>query len=403
MPRRRCSPCGPTRAYPRRGTVAVCDFGGSGTSITLMDAAGDYQPLAPTVRHHDFSGDLIDQALLTAVMANMPSTGSFDPSGTVGDRLAEPAADRLPKRQGAALVEHGDHADRRAAGMRGEIRLTRNELDDAIRASLNNFVAVLDKRLARNGIRDLVAVVSVGGGANIPAVTTTLSRTLPRPGRHDAAPATDGGHRRRAAGGARSRRDRGNGVGARRARHGHGAGPGGAGRCRPRASCPYWRGRRPATNRGSPPRAPTNKRGRASEKRKRRLFRLPVLAAIVGTAVAVLLVGTAVMIGLNSANKSATTPAPGVTSSPVPDAARQHRDRPAAGTHRTRLRAVDHGYQPARQHRDAVYQRPVSQTAAGAAPRGRARTSGDPAGSRSTAHSAGTRSQRTHPGARPGQ
>ena len=29
---------------PARGTVAVCDFGGSGTSITLMDAAGDYQP-----------------------------------------------------------------------------------------------------------------------------------------------------------------------------------------------------------------------------------------------------------------------------------------------------------------------------------------------------------------------
>src|SRR5262249_54229910 len=48
---------------PARGTVAVCDFGGSGTSITLMDAAGDYQPLAPTARHHDFSGDMIDQAL----------------------------------------------------------------------------------------------------------------------------------------------------------------------------------------------------------------------------------------------------------------------------------------------------------------------------------------------------
>ncbi|EFG78124.1 hypothetical protein HMPREF0591_2040, partial [Mycobacterium parascrofulaceum ATCC BAA-614] len=51
-------------------------------------------------------------------------------------------------------------------------------------------------------------------------------------------------------------------------------------------------------------------------KRKRRLFRLPVLAAIVGTAAAVLLVGTAVAIGLNSANQSATTPA--VTKNPAP-------------------------------------------------------------------------------------
>ncbi|BCI87411.1 hypothetical protein NIIDMKKI_26170 [Mycobacterium kansasii] len=67
---------------PARGIVAVCDFGGSGTSMTLVDAAGDYQPVAATVRHRDFSGDLIDQALLTYVMSEMPATGSFDPSGT---------------------------------------------------------------------------------------------------------------------------------------------------------------------------------------------------------------------------------------------------------------------------------------------------------------------------------
>ncbi len=67
---------------PARGVVAVCDFGGSGTSITLADASGEYQPLGATVRHPDFSGDLIDQSLLTYVMSEMPATGSFDPSGT---------------------------------------------------------------------------------------------------------------------------------------------------------------------------------------------------------------------------------------------------------------------------------------------------------------------------------
>jgi len=173
---------------PARGTVAVCDFGGSGTNITLMDAAGDYQPLAPIVRHRDFSGDLIDQVLLTAVMANMPSTGSFDPSGTstigslsrlrIGCRNAK---ERLSLSTVTTLTKA-------LPGMRDDIRLTRNELHDAIRESLNNFVAVLDETLARNGIRDLVAVVSVGGGANMPAVTTTLSGhlrvpvvTTPRP------------------------------------------------------------------------------------------------------------------------------------------------------------------------------------------------------------------------------
>ncbi|MCV7412738.1 hypothetical protein AWC05_00620 [Mycobacterium florentinum] len=173
---------------PARGTVAVCDFGGSGSSITLMDAAGDYQPLAPTVRHLDFSGDLIDQALLTAVLANLPSADSFDPSGTsaIGplSRLrtgCRNAKEQLSSSTVATLAEG-------LPGIPGEIRLTRNELDDAIRTSLTGFVAVLDETLARNGIRDLVAVVSVGGGANIPAVTTMLSGhlrvpvvTTPRP------------------------------------------------------------------------------------------------------------------------------------------------------------------------------------------------------------------------------
>jgi hypothetical protein len=173
---------------PARGTVAVCDFGGSGTSITLMDAAGDYQPLAATVRHHDFSGDLIDQALLTTVLANLPSADSFDPSGTsaIGplSRLrtgCRNAKEQLSSSTVATLAEE-------LPGIPGEIRITRNELDDAIRTSLAKFVAVLDETLARNGIRDLVAVVSVGGGASIPAVTTMLSGhlrvpvvTTPRP------------------------------------------------------------------------------------------------------------------------------------------------------------------------------------------------------------------------------
>ena len=173
---------------PAGGTVAVCDFGGSGTTITLMDAAGDYQAVAPTVRHRDFSGDMIDQALLTAVMANMASTGPFDPFGTsaIGSLSRLRAACRSAKEQLSSSTVTTFTDD--LTGVRGDIRLTKDELDEAIRESLNNFVALLDETLQRNGIRDLVAVVSVGGGANIPVVTTTLSGhlrvpvvTTPRP------------------------------------------------------------------------------------------------------------------------------------------------------------------------------------------------------------------------------
>lgn len=172
---------------PARGTVAVCDFGGSGTSITLVDASADYQPLGPTVRHHDFSGDLVDQSLLSYVMSEMPGTGSFDPSATaaIGSLNRLRAACRAAKeRLSATTVTTLSEA---VPGLRGEIRLTRNELEETIRGSLDGVVGVLEESLRRNA-SGLVAIVTVGGGANIPAVTTSLSGrfgvpviTTPRP------------------------------------------------------------------------------------------------------------------------------------------------------------------------------------------------------------------------------
>ena len=91
--------------------------------------------LAPTVRHRDFSGDLTDQALLSVAIANMPTTGAF-PTGTaaIGSLSRLRSACRVVKEQlsssTAATLTDG------LTGTRGEIRLTRDELDDAIRPSL---------------------------------------------------------------------------------------------------------------------------------------------------------------------------------------------------------------------------------------------------------------------------
>ncbi|WP_374025574.1 Hsp70 family protein [Mycobacterium sp. HNNTM2301] len=281
---------------PSRGTVAVCDFGGTGTGVTFMRADGDYQALAPTLRLHDFSGDLIDQALLSAVVSNLPSTASFDPAGTVAigslSRLrtaCRSAKEELSSNTVTTLTD----------GLTGEIRVTREELDDAIRTPLDRFVAVLESALARNGIQDLVAVVSAGGGAHIPSITTTLSQYFRVPVITTARPELT------AATGA-----------ALRAAHG----PGEAFAAAATASAPAAPVTATAQAAPAAPERPAAGDEPAEQpvaKRKSRLFRLPVLAGVVGAAAALALVGTAVTIGLTS-EKSATTPPPGVTSSRVP-------------------------------------------------------------------------------------
>ena len=162
---------------PTRGVIALCDFGGTGTNITFVDAANGFAPIGPTARHTDLSGDLIDQALLTHVIKDLSMAGTIDLSGTsaIGSlsRLraqCRGAKERLSTAAVTSLVAE-------LPGYRGEVRLTRNELDEVLRAPLADFVGVVQEGLERSGIRDadLVAVASVGGGAGIPIITTTLS------------------------------------------------------------------------------------------------------------------------------------------------------------------------------------------------------------------------------------
>jgi hypothetical protein len=165
---------------PARGVIAVCDFGGTGTSITLADAAHGFASLAPTVRYTDLSGDLIDQALLTHVLADLSAAGSVDVSGTsaIGSLTRLRAQCRAAKERLSTTAVTSMPAE--LPGNRGEVRVTRNELDDAIRRPLAGFIEELQEALQRSGIRpaDLVAVASVGGGARIPIITTTLSEHL---------------------------------------------------------------------------------------------------------------------------------------------------------------------------------------------------------------------------------
>lgn len=165
---------------PTAGVIVLCDFGGSGTSITLVDAAAKDAPIGETLRVPDFSGDHIDQAILAKVVSGIFEASGADPAGTamVGGlaRLRDDcrrAKERLSAETATAIaVDLPDAVT--------NIRMTRTELEDLIGAPLAEFLAALDDTLARHRIplASISAVATVGGGARIPLITQRLSEHL---------------------------------------------------------------------------------------------------------------------------------------------------------------------------------------------------------------------------------
>lgn len=165
---------------PAGGVVALCDFGGSGSSITLADAGAGLAPIGETVRYPDFSGDQVDQALLHHVLAGIRSAGHDDTAGTAAvgalTRLREQcrlAKERLSTETATALPVD-------LPGYRSDIRLTRPELDAVIAEPFARFLDALADVLEHNRIpaAALTAVATVGGGAAIPGISQRLSESL---------------------------------------------------------------------------------------------------------------------------------------------------------------------------------------------------------------------------------
>ncbi|MCV7194248.1 Hsp70 family protein [Mycolicibacterium brumae] len=170
---------------PATGVVALLDFGGSGTSITLVDAGAGLAPIGETLRHPDFSGDQIDTGVLAAVLADLESQGA-DTSATaavgpltglreecrrVKERLSAESATTL-------VVDSGI-----GGGVRREVRFTRAELEALIDEPLTGLLGALQQHLDRNRIpwARVSAVATIGGGAAIPVVTQQISQLSQAP------------------------------------------------------------------------------------------------------------------------------------------------------------------------------------------------------------------------------
>jgi len=169
--------------FAATGVVGLLDFGGSGTSATLMNLGDDCEPVSPTMRFPEFSGDEIDQALLLRVFEELGHGSGLDPGSTAAmgqlGRLREQcraAKERLSTEMVTEIAAE-------LGGRRCTMRLSREELGDLIQDRLTGFIYALDDMLVRNNRSwaDLSAVVTVGGGASIPLVTERLSVHSRRP------------------------------------------------------------------------------------------------------------------------------------------------------------------------------------------------------------------------------
>src|SRR6201997_884997 len=165
------------------GVVGLLDFGGGGTSATLISLAGDFELVTPTMRYAAFSGDEIDQALMLKVFEELGHGSGIDPASTaaVGQlgllrEQCRAAKERLSTETMAEFAAE-------LGGRRCTMKLTRDELGDLIHDRLSGFIYALGEMLARHkkSWADLSALVTVGGGASIPLVTERLSVYSRRP------------------------------------------------------------------------------------------------------------------------------------------------------------------------------------------------------------------------------
>ncbi|MBV9320503.1 MAG: Hsp70 family protein [Mycobacterium sp.] len=166
--------------FPTDGVVALCDFGASGTSVTLTDAAANFRQIGETIHYTDFSGDRIDQAILRHLYANGMHSDNDDATGTVplGSLTQRLDECRRAKEQLSAATVTIVPAEMPGSG--NDVRLSRTELEGLISEPLDRFVAAVEQMLQRANIpaSGLAAIATVGGGACIPLVTERLSDRL---------------------------------------------------------------------------------------------------------------------------------------------------------------------------------------------------------------------------------
>ena len=168
---------------PGEGVVVLCDFGASGTSITLADASAGLAIIGETVRSTEFSGDLIDQSLLNHVIAGIADSRDSDPASTAAVGSLTRLRDQCRQAKERLSADTATVIAVQLPGFASDFRVTRAELERLIEQPLAGLVAAVEDTLQRYRVplASVSAVATVGGGAAVPLVTQSLSERLRAP------------------------------------------------------------------------------------------------------------------------------------------------------------------------------------------------------------------------------
>jgi len=172
--------------FPVDGVIALCDFGASGTTVTLMDARSHFSRIGPSVRYAEFSGDAIDQLIGNHLRSPGATAADTAATARIGSQARLLGDCRRAKEQLSTATEA---AIARAPG--DEVRLSRRDFEQLIAEPLDLLLGTVAETLRRNTIPEnrLASVAIVGGGANIPSLAARLSErfrvpihSTPQPG-----------------------------------------------------------------------------------------------------------------------------------------------------------------------------------------------------------------------------
>ncbi|AZG44546.1 Hsp70 family protein [Gordonia insulae] len=178
--------------YPAAGLLAITDFGASGTTVAVVDVI-DHTRVGDPVRIEEPGGNDLDHALMRYVLGEALE----DPATVVAADPNLASALTILRRRCTAAKEELARSTVAVVDVdlpiyRGDVRVTRTELEDLVAPLLGRPSSTIRDILARAGrsTSELAALVAIGGGASVGLTTQHLSGEFHLPILVDADPAS---------------------------------------------------------------------------------------------------------------------------------------------------------------------------------------------------------------------